>query len=150
MPAPGTEAPAPAKRSRARALRETMTDAERKLWQVLRDRRLEGAKFRRQMPVGPYVADFLTFQHRLVVEADGGQHAESARDAVRDAYLAANGFRVLRFWNNDILLRTESVLEAIYQGLRATPLPQGERGGRTGRPLSPRGRGWIAAQPRDG
>ena len=130
MPAPGTERAGPAKSSRARALRESMTDAEQKLWRLLRDRRLEGSKFRRQVPVGPYIADFLSFQHRLVVEADGAQHAESARDAVRDAYFAANGFRVLRFWNNDILLRTESVLEAIYQALLATPHP---------RPLSRKG-----------
>jgi len=132
MPSPGTEGRSAAKSSRARALRESMTDAEQKLWRMLRDRRLEGSKFRRQVPVGPYVADFLSFQHRLVVEADGGQHAESARDAVRDAYFAANGFRVLRFWNNDILLGTESVLEAIYQALRETPHPQ---------PLSRKGRG---------
>ncbi|MBN8918072.1 MAG: endonuclease domain-containing protein, partial [Rhizobiales bacterium] len=132
MPAPGTEELSAAKSSRARALRESMTDAEQKLWRLLRDRRLEGSKFRRQVPVGPYIADFLSFQHRLVVEADGGQHAESARDAVRDAYFAANGFRVLRFWNNDILVQTESVLEAIYQALLATPHP---------RPLSRQGRG---------
>ncbi|MBB6309544.1 endonuclease domain-containing protein [Xanthobacter tagetidis] len=121
--------------ARARTLRRSMTDAEARLWRLLRDRRFDGAKFRRQVPAGPYVADFLSFGHRLVVEADGGQHAGALRDAARDAFFRRSGFRVLRFWNND----------------NACCHTSGCTGRRAGRqPLSPCGRGWIAAQPRDG
>jgi len=94
-----------------------MTDAERKLWLALRDRRLAGFKFRRQVPVGPFIVDFLCYHARLVIEVDGGQHAESTRDARRDQWLAANDFRVLRFWNNDVLTQTEVVLETVYEAL---------------------------------
>lgn len=116
----------------ARVLRRAMTDAEQKLWRLLRDRRFAGAKFRRQVPVGPYIADFLSFEQRLIIEADGGQHADCARDVVRDAFFRRSGFRVLRFWNNDILARTDGVLSALLEELCATPHP---------RPLSRRGRG---------
>ena len=102
---------------RARALRAQMTDAERKLWLALRDRRFAGVKFRRQAPVGPFIADFICFDARLVIEVDGGQHADSSSDARRDAWFAKNGFRVLRFWNNDVLLNTEGVLTAILDAL---------------------------------
>jgi len=94
-----------------------MTDAERKLWLALRDRRLAGFKFRRQVPVGPFIVDFLCYHARLVIEVDGGQHAESARDARRDQWLEANDFRVLRFWNNDVLTNTEGVLTVILDSL---------------------------------
>ncbi len=90
-----------------------MTDAERKLWFALKDRRLKGLKFRRQVPVGPFIADFLCFDLRLVVEVDGGQHAESLRDADRDRWFADNGFRTLRFWNNDVLSNLEGGLTVI-------------------------------------
>jgi very-short-patch-repair endonuclease len=99
----------------ARKLRRDMTDAERKLWFLLRDRRLAGFKFRRQVPVGPYVADFACFANRLVVEADGGQHADSAHDAERDAWLSAQGFRILRFWNSEILANAEGVVLRIIE-----------------------------------
>jgi very-short-patch-repair endonuclease len=92
---------------RARTLRATMTDAERRLWSVLRSRRLQGYKFRRQRPIGPFIADFACIEHRLVVEADGGQHLEGEYDARRTAWLEARGWRVLRFWNNEILANTE-------------------------------------------
>src|SRR5229473_2581234 len=82
--------------SRARELRITMTDAERRLWSALRGRRLRGFKFRRQHRLGPFIADFVCVEHRLVIEADGGQHAESAVDARRTAWLEARGWRVLR------------------------------------------------------
>jgi very-short-patch-repair endonuclease len=85
----------------ARALRRVMTNAERKLWGALRSRQLNGAKFRRQAPIGPFVADFLCYGTRVVIEVDGGQHADSAHDRARDRWFVANGFRVLRFWNND-------------------------------------------------
>jgi very-short-patch-repair endonuclease len=107
---------------RARALRATMTDAERRLWSVLRSRRLQGYKFRRQRPIGPFIADFACIEHRLVVEADGGQYLESEYDARRTAWLEARGWRVLRFWNNDILANTEGVQEAVLMALKGEPV----------------------------
>jgi 2-isopropylmalate synthase len=100
-------------RSRARAMRGSPTDAELRLWRLLRDRRLNGLKFRRQVPVGPYIVDFLCIASRLVVEADGSQHAESDHDDVRDTYLRSQGWTVLRFWNCDVLRTRESVLDTI-------------------------------------
>ncbi|MBS0192919.1 MAG: tRNA lysidine(34) synthetase TilS [Proteobacteria bacterium] len=94
-------------------LRTRMTDAERLLWYHLRAHRLLDQKFRRQQPIGPYIADFVHFGSRVIVEADGGQHNESSRDARRDAWFEAQGFRVLRFWNHDILTSTDAVLEQI-------------------------------------
>jgi very-short-patch-repair endonuclease len=102
-----------AAKSRARDMRRTLTDAERKLWYALRDRRLQTVKFRRQAPVVPYIADFLCVQHRLVVEVDGSQHVQSSRDAARDAWLQREGYRVLRFWNHEVLTARESVLATI-------------------------------------
>jgi len=96
--------------TRARALRTQMTDAERKLWFALRDRRFANFKFRRQVPLGPFIGDFVCFSARLVVEVDGGQHADSPRDEKRDRWLAANDFLVKRFWNNDVLTNIEGVL----------------------------------------
>jgi very-short-patch-repair endonuclease len=104
-------------RERARELRLAMTDAERRLWSALRDRRLQRFKFRRQRPLGPYIVDFACIEHRLVIEADGGQHADNADDAKRTAWLECRGWRVLRFWNNDILTNTEGVQLAILQAL---------------------------------
>ncbi len=110
--------------TRARKLRAEMTDAERTLWRALRDRRFAGYKFRRQAPIGPYVADFLCYDCRIVVEADGGQHAGSQRDKRRDAWFAANGYRVVRFWNNDILSNLEGVLTVLHEALQeGTPHP---------------------------
>src|SRR5277367_6680388 len=89
-------------RSRARAMRRAPTGAERRLWRLLRDRRLDGLKFRRQVPIGPYIVDFLCVGARLIVEADGSQHNESPHDEVRDASLARGGWKVLRFWNHEV------------------------------------------------
>jgi len=100
----------------ARQLRRNMTDAERRLWYQLRDRRLLGWKFRRQAPIGPYIADFACVEAGLVVEVDGGQH-DPAMDAGRTRFLEARGFTTLRFWNNDVLTRTDAVLEAICAAL---------------------------------
>jgi 2-isopropylmalate synthase len=102
-----------AAKSRARAMRRTLTDAERRLWCALRDRRMQSVKFRRQAPVGPYIVDFLCIRHRLVIEADGSQHAESVRDNVRDAWLTRSGYRILRFWNHEVLTAQENVLATI-------------------------------------
>jgi very-short-patch-repair endonuclease len=102
----------------ATELRRNTTDAERRLWAALRDRRLEGYKFRRQHPIGRFVVDFACTKHHLVIEADGGQHDESLSDARRTAWLENQGWRVLRFWNNDILANTEGVVSTILQTLR--------------------------------
>ncbi|TFW10337.1 endonuclease domain-containing protein [Oxalobacteraceae bacterium OM1] len=103
------------------ALRKAMTDAERTLWRRLRGEQL-GAKFRRQHPFREYVLDFVCLYHRLVVEVDGSQHVEQVQhDARRDAVLMAAGFRVLRFWNNEVLLETDAVLQKIYEALTPSP-----------------------------
>ena len=100
-------------RTRARAMRGAPTDAEQRLWRLLRDRRLSGVKFRRQVPVGPYIVDFLCVASKLIVEADGSQHAESPRDEIRDAYLRREGWTVLRFWNHEVTRNRDGVLETI-------------------------------------
>lgn len=115
------EPPAPPLvRDRARKLRRTSTDVERKLWARLRDRQLKGAKFRRQNAIGPYIADFFCLAARLVVELDGGGHdAEEQRlaDAARTAYLENCGYRALRFWNNEVVENIDGVIEKIYEYL---------------------------------
>jgi very-short-patch-repair endonuclease len=101
----------------AKRLRAHMTDAERRLRYHLRGHRFLGFKFKRQVPLGSYVVDFICFEHKLVVELDGGQHAESTRDQRRDSWLRQEGFQVLRFWNNDVLRNTEIVLTEIARTL---------------------------------
>jgi very-short-patch-repair endonuclease len=105
-----------------------MTDAERKLWLRLRHLSVKGTHFRRQATIGPYFADFACHTRRLVIELDGGQHnlgEQAKRDVERDAYLRENGYRVLRFWNNDVLSNTQGVLEVIAEALAhvAPPTP---------------------------
>ncbi|MER9404840.1 DUF559 domain-containing protein [Mesorhizobium caraganae] len=112
----------PAKRSFARALRREMTEAESKLWHELRDRRLDRIKFRRQVPIGKYVADFACVEAGLIVEIDGSQHADSDSDQARGAELRARGFRVLRFWNDDVLKELDSVCNTIIAYVRDTSL----------------------------
>jgi len=105
--------------SRERDLRRAQTDAEMKLWQRLRDRGLAGYKFRRQHKIGAFFADFVCAEAKLIVECDGGQHSDvQTYDAARSAALEAAGYRVVRFWNDDILLRTEAVLEEILRALQ--------------------------------
>jgi very-short-patch-repair endonuclease len=87
----------------ARSMRTDQTDAEAKLWRLLRGRRLSHLKFRRQVPIGKYIVDFVCFERRLIVEADGSQHAESRHDQQRDAWLVERGFTIVRFWNVEIL-----------------------------------------------
>jgi very-short-patch-repair endonuclease len=94
-----------------------MTDAERKLWFALRDRRFARFKFRRQVPIGPFIVDFVCFEARLVIEIDGGQHADSLADKRRDRWFAANNFRVPRFWNNEVLSNLEGVSAVIAEAL---------------------------------
>jgi len=116
---------------KARFLRRNQTDAERILWQELRNRGVFGYKFRRQVPVGPYITDFLCNAAQLIVEIDGGQHAENREyDQYRDDFLRANGYDVIRFWNNEVMQNLDGVLESIALTLtrrcRAT-LSQRER-----------------------
>lgn len=98
--------------SYAKQLRRQSTDAEQRLWQHLKARRLNGLKFKRQQPIGPYIVDFVCFEYRLVIEADGGQHGDCV-DKQRDAWLQSHGFTVVHFWNHHILQQTSVVLEQI-------------------------------------
>ncbi|MBI5132820.1 MAG: endonuclease domain-containing protein [Rhodopseudomonas palustris] len=106
---------------RARNFRQDPTDAERKLWQRLRRAAFPDAHFRRQATIGPYFADFACHALRLVIEIDGGQHEGSAADVVRTDYLEAAGYRVLRFWNNDVLNNIDGVMQTIVDAVRAAP-----------------------------
>jgi very-short-patch-repair endonuclease len=118
------------KLSRARHLRKSSTEAERHLWRLLRARQIHGLKFRRQHPIGPYIADFYCATYRLIIEVDGGQHAYSRPDDVRTRRLNLAGYRVLRFWNHDVLTKSEAVLESILLAIshpHPTPLPERER-----------------------
>ena len=103
--------------TRARSMRREPTDAEKRLWRLLRGSRLAGWRFRRQHLIGPYIVDFACFEARLVVEADGGQHSGSVRDGERDAYLKQCGWQVLRFWNNEVLGNSDGVVTAILEAL---------------------------------
>ena len=106
----------------ARELRNTTTDAERILWQHLKNRQLQNIKFRRQYPIAGYIADFASPEIRLVIELDGGQHLEQQEyDSRRTVKLACNGYRVLRFWNDEVLIQTEQVLSEILRVIDATP-----------------------------
>jgi len=118
----------------ARKLRSNPTEAEKRLWSILRRRQIDDCRFRRQAPIGPYIVDFVCFERRLVIEVDGGQHASQAdRDAAREARLANDGFQTLRFWNNEVLENIEGVRDRIERKLLETdtplpdPPPQGGR-----------------------
>ena len=116
---------------RASTLRRNMTDAERRMWHHLRNRQLGGHKFKRQWSLGPYIVDFCCIERRVVVEVDGGQHAPQ-RDGRRTTDLNAMGYRVVRFWNNDVLENTEGVLMSLLAELgphpHPDPLPQAGEG----------------------
>jgi very-short-patch-repair endonuclease len=109
--------------ARARTLRGNMTEAERRIWQILRSHQMKGYKFRRQVPMGQYIADFVCHEERLIVEIDGGQHDRSSpQEAERTGFLQNQGYRVLRFWNNEVLANLDGVHEAIAGELgRITP-----------------------------
>jgi very-short-patch-repair endonuclease len=100
-----------------RKLRGQQTDAERKLWFALRDRRLGGHKFVRQEAIGSFIVDFVCREKNLIIEVDGGQHFENEKDTKRDAWLAREGYRIMRFWNNDVLANREGVLLTILNAL---------------------------------
>jgi very-short-patch-repair endonuclease len=111
-------------KTKARQLRKNLTEAERTLWRHLRLRQFGGSKFRRQQLIGKYIVDFVCFEKRLVIEVDGGQHSEQvAYDSDRNAWLEEHGFRVLRFWDNQVLKETEAVKEMIIQVLGSNSTP---------------------------
>ena len=122
-------------RGRARKLREIQTDVERKLWLRLRSRQVRGVKFRRQHPIGPFIADFCCVQAGVVVELDGGQHAEQIpADAKRSKFIEQRGYKVLRFWDNEVIGNIEGVMERIREALgcpHPSPLPLRGRGDRS-------------------
>jgi very-short-patch-repair endonuclease len=118
-----------------------MTDVERDLWYQLRAKRFEGFKFKRQAPMKQYIADFVCFDKKLTIELDGGQHsAQIEYDSKRDAFFTDQGFRVLRFWNNEVVENMEGVLITIQQALKNAPLPNPSP-----QPLSHKGRGALVA-----
>ena len=113
-------------RTRARALRRALTDAERIIWNAIRAHRLCGANFRRQTPIGPFIVDFVCHAAGLIIEIDGGQHFEPEymkRDARRDAFLASKGYRMLRFNNHDVMTNRQGVLETIAAAIAPAPSP---------------------------
>jgi adenine-specific DNA-methyltransferase len=119
--------------NQARSLRQSQTLFEQQLWRCLRDRRFSRFKFRRQHPIGRYIVDFVCLEIILIIELDGSQHAKSREyDAERDAWLSKRGYKVLRIWNNQWVLKREVVLQAILNALNnpspLSPLPQGARG----------------------
>jgi very-short-patch-repair endonuclease len=102
----------------ARKLRSNLTDAEKRLWRRLQRRQIGRAKFRRQQPIGRYIVDFVCFECRVIIEVDGGQHAERRYDdGQRTRWLEARGYRVLRFWNNDVLEHTDAVAQAVFDAV---------------------------------
>src|SRR6476620_4070024 len=116
----------------AKRMRHQPTNAETLIWTALRGARLHGFKFKRQQPIGAYIVDFVCFEHSLIIEIDGGQHGdEVSADQARSNWLQRQGFRVLRFWNNEVIERKDDVLETIIRALREYPSPQ---------PLSHKGR----------
>jgi very-short-patch-repair endonuclease len=136
-------APSPAKRGkagmgvrkivqRARELRRNTTDTERKLWHHIRDKQIESFRFRRQRPIGKYIVDFICLEANLVIELDGGQHAEQLQyDTERTKYLTAQGLHVLRYWNNDVMQNIEGVLRDIRVALmQRTPSQPSPRKGK--------------------
>jgi very-short-patch-repair endonuclease len=128
------------KRKTAKLLRANTTGAEDILWRHLKRLEVKGSHFRRQVPIGPYVADFACLKERLIIEVDGSQHGNdlnSCRDETRTHWLNSEGYRVMRFWNNEVMSKTEAVLEAVYNAIAVTPPrlpmagdppPQGEGG----------------------
>jgi very-short-patch-repair endonuclease len=108
----------------ARKLRKNLTDAERVLWQILRNRQLVGRKSRRQHPIGPFFVDFVCIVKKLVIEVDGGQHADSLQeDFKRTRYLANKGYRVVRFWNNEVLKESDAIPNSLLKFLSDSPSP---------------------------
>ena len=122
-------------KTKARKLRKNLTEAERTLWRYLRLRQFDGNKLRRQQPIGRYIVDFVCLEKKLIVEVDGGQHSEQVvYDSERNEWLERQGFRILRFWNNQVLKEIDAVKERIMEELisdsctpHLNPPPQGGR-----------------------
>ncbi|MGV3457937.1 endonuclease domain-containing protein [Sphingomonas sp.] len=112
---------------RARALRKNPTEAEKHLWEVLSARKTAGTRFNRQVQIGPYFCDFVARSLKLVIEVDGGQHAENIADATRTRFLEARGYRVIRFWNHDVLSNLNGVVAEIERVLADRPYPNPSR-----------------------
>ena len=112
----------------AKDLRDNSTDAERLFWSRVRAHRLNGQKCKRQQPIGEYIVDFVCLESKLIIELDGGQHAASDADRRRDTWLRCEGFRVLRFWNNDILTNIDGAIETVLQYLTPSPQPSPLKG----------------------
>ncbi len=121
----------------AKNLRKRQTDTETKLWYYLRDRRFENLKFRRQYPIKNYIADFICTDKMFIIELDGGQHADSKKDIIRDNYFKSEGYTILRFWNSDVVENISGVLEVIRIAVNNPhphPLPERERVNRKAAP----------------
>jgi very-short-patch-repair endonuclease len=117
--------------ARSRELRLNATDAERRLWARLSARQVAGTRFNRQFPIGPFICDFVSRSARLIIEVDGGQHADQEEaDARRSAYIRSQGYRVVRFWNNDVVENIDGVVETIERILRTSPPPTPPASGR--------------------
>jgi very-short-patch-repair endonuclease len=131
----------PGKTRTSRLLRRNATVAEQRLWYRLRSRSLYGSKFVRQEPVGPYIVDFVCREQRLVIEVDGGQHCENEQDVARDQWLRNHDYRVMRFWNNDVIENIGGVLETIASALQGSPGAQDDNQEHGASSPSPRWRG---------
>ena len=130
----------------AKLLRRAMTDAERALWREVRAHRFSGFKFKRQEPLGAYVVDFICYEARLIIELDGGQHAsQQEADAERTRWLESSGFRVIRFWNNDVLANITGVMQEIERQMTSAPPLPGPLSP-SPRPSSARGEGDFGAE----
>ncbi|MFL9842175.1 DUF559 domain-containing protein [Sphingomonas sp. ST-64] len=114
---------------RARQMRSEMTQPERELWIALRAKRFDGIKFTRQVVIGPYIADFVCRSRKLIIELDGATHDDASRDDQRTTFLEGQGYRVVRFWNNDVMTNLEGVLDALSEALATAPLPNPLPGG---------------------
>ena len=101
----------------AKKLRTNSTDTEKYLWKYLRGRQLEGFKFRRQHPIGKYIVDFINLERKIIIEVDGGQHLENKKDKLRDRWLEEQGYKIMRFWDNEVLTNIEGVMESIRKKL---------------------------------
>jgi len=109
-------------RNKAKRLRKKLTETEKYLWNYLRNKQIDRFKFRRQQPIGKYIVDFINFEKKLVIEVDGGQHSiYKKKDVIRDKYLKKEGYKVLRFWDNEVLNNIEGVLEMIINNLSPSP-----------------------------
>jgi very-short-patch-repair endonuclease len=120
----------------AKDLRKRSTDAERNLWNKLRAKQIQGLKFRRQEPIGRYIVDFVCYERQVIIEVDGGQHAAAiAEDSARDTWLSSQGFKVMRFWDHEVLTNIQGVLGSILEALSPSPNLSHQGRGKIDNPL---------------